>query len=58
MIGAINRRIVECVKAAKGMEITINPSDRNNRLTLSLGADKKLAHDIALAIQTYFNNNQ
>ena len=53
---AIDRRIVECIKAARGVKLTINPDDPANRLTVTLGADKRLSHDIGLAVQTYFNN--
>lgn len=57
MMTPIDRRIVECVKASKGITVVINPKDRNNRLTLHLSESRKLSHDIALAIQDYFNNN-
>ena len=63
MLDALSRRMVEMVKAAKEIRITI-PGQGFDDEGLTLHFDnrrksiKKLSHDIALALQDYMNQPQ
>lgn len=57
MINGIQRRVVEMVKTAKTISITTNEDDRLNSMSVLPISDKRFAHDVALALQTYYNNN-
>lgn len=52
-----HRKIVEAIKCCNGIQIDINPGT-DSELLLRFREDKKLQHDIALAIQTYFINKE
>ena len=57
MLNALDRNLVERVKNAQDIEITINGGGKNF-LHLTFSKDtRKLAHDIGLAIQDYFAKN-
>jgi len=53
----VDRAIVEAVKAAKKVEVVLNPTDPVNKMIIRLSPDRKLHHDIALAIQSYYINH-
>lgn len=56
---ALSRRIVEMVKDAKRISIGFTEGREEDGLTLHFDGEKKnirkLAHDIALALQDYMN---
>jgi len=54
----VNRAIIEAIKQAKEIAITVNPDDVKNRMQLSHISDRELVHKIALAVQTYIARNE
>ncbi len=62
MLDALSRRMVEIVKTAKVIHITVSGGGIDDELTLHFDnrrkSIKKLSHDIALALQDYMNKPQ
>ena len=53
-----NRLIVEATKRAQSISIILNANDRDNKIVIKPISNKRLSHDIALALQSFFINEE
>lgn len=53
MMDANSRKIVECIKQVRSIKLTLDPNT-SREVVIRLPYNKKLHHDIALAVQSFF----
>lgn len=50
----VKRRVIEAIKEAKNVTIIINEEDYKNRIRIHPISDRRLAHEVAIALQEYW----
>lgn len=57
-MNTIEKRFVELTKESDSLTLVLNPNDPNRRIMFAPVSDKLLAHDIAIALQSYYRREE